>query len=384
LNHFGFWVSFGAATLFIFSPEAILFENWPFYTWPVTALVVVTAYFFFRYEKTLQTKYAAAFFLLVTIICLTRSAFHLIYLAGCAILILLIKQPRRRDVQLYAAAAVAVVTLLFLKNFILFGFFGSSSWIGMNLWKIAENDAVSELVANNELPAMVEVPIFSPISDYSEEYQVVPEQFADVSSLANEYKANGEVNFNHYGFVRISKVYQDAAVYLITNDIPGYLKRVVKAWGIYSSPAWNYWFLDDNSAEIKGYIQIFTIAPPRFFIENDVLGISRLYNFPVSSLAVIPLALMVIMAELLLQLRTLYLTKNFQQFNFSFLFLVMTIFFLALVGNSIETGENNRFRVLTDPLLVIAAVLSVREIWFIVSEKFLKNRLGNLYYSRKT
>ena len=45
-------------------------------------------------------------------------------------------------------------------------------------------------------------------------------------------------------------------------------------------------------------------------------------------------------------------------------FMVVTILYVAIVGNFLEHGENNRFRVQTDPLLYLAFVMVAKEMWW--------------------
>jgi len=52
--------------------------------------------------------------------------------------------------------------------------------------------------------------------------------------------------------------------------------------------------------------------------------------------------------------------------------LVLTIFYVFIVGNLLEFNENNRFRVMTDPLLFLAVLFAVSDIWAALKERYRK------------
>ena len=75
IAEFGSWAAFGVATIFIVSPEAVLYENWLSYTWPIATILTFAAYVLLLYEKTSRLKYAVVFLVTICVVCLTRSAF---------------------------------------------------------------------------------------------------------------------------------------------------------------------------------------------------------------------------------------------------------------------------------------------------------------------
>lgn len=349
LVKFDSWIALCIATIFILTPEAILYENWLFYTWPIATLLTLAAYELLLYEKTLQLRNGVIFLIAIMFVCLTRSMFHLVYLTVCIMLILSIHTLNRKKIGIVSIGTLLLVGLIFLKNLAIFGFFGSSSWIGMNLWKIAPHGEVSMLIAN---PKVTNIPVFSPISEYPEKYRKVPIRFSEISVLTAEYKMNGKQNFNHYGYISISQEYLKGSLNLISNDFSGYLNNVIKAWVKYSYPTWHYYFLGNNRKTIQGYINVISFVKYRLYIERELFGIKPVDYLPISSLLIIPTALIFIV---------IFFTINFikfirgdvclQQIVF-FSFMVLTILYIAVIGNAIEFGENHRFRVQTDSLFL--------------------------------
>lgn len=357
---FDSWMAFGIATLFIVSPEAILYENHLFYTWPVTALLTLAAYALLRYEKTLRIRDGVVFIISIGAVCLTRSMFHLVYLAFCIVLVLLVSSPGRKKMAAVSIFVFLGVGVLFFKNYVLFGVFGSSSWMGMSLARMTEQCEVSNVVT----PEVTLVRPFSPLIKYPEKYRRVPVEYSQIPVLTAEIKRNGRKNLNHYGYIGISNEYLKNSLNLISNDFSGYLKSVKKAWINYSTPAWNFHYLKENKKKIQNYIDMVSLHKYRFYIERELLGIGHGSDFPVSTMLVIPALLAFIAVFFIVDLiKFICGRETFIRQRIFFGFMVLTVFYVAILGNCFEYAENNRFRVQTDTLLYIAVVIAVREIW---------------------
>ena len=369
LVKFNSWMAFGIATIFIITPEAILFENWLFYTWPVATLLIFSVYELFLYEKTLRLKNGFLFLTAIGIVCLSRSMFHLLYMIGSIVLILSIRSPNRKIISILSISVLLLVGSIFIKNFVLYGFFSSSSWMGMNLWKIAPHSEVSTPTDNSNV---TDVTLFSPISNYPDKYLKVPMKYSEIPVLTTEYKQNGTINLNHYGYISVSQAYLNGAVNLILNDFSGYLKNVIVAWGKYCRPAKDNAFVKDNRNAIQSYIDVISFTKPRFYIEHELFGIKDAFGFPISSLLIIPFAIIMIIIYFIINIiKFIYRDASLQQIVF-LSFMVLTILYVAVIGNTFESGENERFRVQTDPILYLVSAITIRDIW-----KYFRNKIKN-------
>jgi len=368
LHRFGTAFSLLAATYFIVTPQAILYENWLFYTWPVATLLLVAAYALAVYERTLHLRYAVMFLLSVGVVCLTRATFHLVYLVACVGIVLVVRQPRRQR-KVVAAVSLGVLSVvggLFLKNLVLFGFFGSSSWLGMNLWKIVPKDQVDTLVAEGKLPPLVQLHPFTRISRYGKEYSVVPEEYRDIPAVSDETKSNGRPNLNHFGYIAISKEYRNAAVYVISHDVPAYLWRVGAAWLFYLRDSANYAFVGRNRRALGSYANLAPFVGPRYERKLTFRGTEY-----VDSIAwAIPVAMIATCIGGILAVARTRRARGESDLGLSFAFMVMTVWYVAIVVNSLELLENNRFRALTNPLLFVATFLSLRAIWGVLTARW--------------
>jgi hypothetical protein len=344
------WIAYLAATLFMLTPTVVLYENWLFYTWPVAVLLMSAAYQLLLYEQTRRTKFALLYIASITVACLTRSMFHPVYFILAVIPILLLDSRPRVKISIVSGIALILIGSIFLKNFLLFGFFGSSSWMGMNLWKIAPIGEKSEQLADS---GVTRLEPFSAIGDYPEAYRSVPESYAAVPAVAAELKQNGKPNLNHYGYLAVSKAYGSESIELIKRDPGGYLGIVLKAWGLYISPASDYPLL--KPANINALGKYSKLAAPN------------------ASLFLIPAGLILTLLFFLICIVPRSRGgPRVQEWAFS-TFCVGTVFYVAILGNFMEHGENMRFRVQTDPLLYVAALFALlhfsRFLYDLCSEK---------------
>ena len=69
-------IAFFVAALFCLSPITILYENWLFYTYPLTFLLSLSALFLLRYRESARTLDAAVFFWILAAIVMSRGIFH--------------------------------------------------------------------------------------------------------------------------------------------------------------------------------------------------------------------------------------------------------------------------------------------------------------------
>ncbi|MDF1562819.1 MAG: glycosyltransferase family 39 protein [Deltaproteobacteria bacterium] len=370
---FGRKIAFLAATLFILTPTAVLYESWLFYTWPIAVLLALAAYLLLLHEETLEVRYAVGFLVVIALLCLTRSMFHVVFLVACAAGVLLVRSPGRRRILAFAVGLLLVVGALPLKNYLVFGSAQTSSWLGMNLWKM-----VGHNVAGADLPmdaGVGAVPAFSPIDRYPERYREVPARFSSVPVLREERKSTGEPNLNHHGYLAVSREYLKGARHLIAADPGAYLRSVGKGWGYYCRPAWDYWFLQDNRERLQPYIDLVSLAPIRFLLEELFLGEDAAAGaFPRSSYLLVPGMLILVVVNLVLGLVRRFRGGSRPRSIVFLAFLVLTVLYVALLGNALEYGENNRFRVQTDLLLYLAVIVSLRDLGGALRQRVFEKR----------
>lgn len=378
LNGFSSAIAMAAAAIFILSPNMLLIENWIFYTYPVAMLLLLAAYCLYNYSYSRKTFYGVLFFVFIGLLFLTRSSFHLIFIFPAILLFMILNT---KNIRIYTAAGLvtAVVLGLYVKNFIIVGNFGPSSWMGMSLWKpvvsYVSPQKINELVSKGFIPRIADYNIFSPISKYPAEYAQIPLRYKNIPALSQEYKASNAPNYNHYGYAGISKEYMHASKYLIKN-LPGvYIKAFVHSWALYFSPSVNYFRAcveKDNCEILSKYFKIYLCAGfwrERYFIDVDKYAISAKHTlYPLTSVLFIPLIMFIIFIRAAADI--VRAKRSGQPVDAGFLFMVLAVFYVAVVGNFIDVGENNRFRMETDPLLFLAILISIKPAALAVYSKF--------------
>ena len=339
-------VAFLLATWMATSPGLVAYENWLFYSLPVAALLLAATLMLERAARTGATRDGVGFAAILLVVCGARSLYHLLYLvAAVGLLARAWRQPRRA----MAAGALSVLLLagLYAKNAAVFGHFAATTWTGMNLARLTtealDPAEARSLVGDGTLHAVSLAPAFSRPPAYPRTYfEAAPP--APARALTWEEKTTGAVNFNHAAYVAISEDYLRDARWVVLRRPGLYLRRVAEAWGVYLRATSDLRFLGiANIAALRRPTRVYEVVffgrwpwrgegAPRYW--GLVLGLPLVFLGGVAAASGRGWAGRGLD-------RTQRLVVAFMCFN---------IAFVALVGNLLELGENNRFRFETDPL----------------------------------
>lgn len=366
------FVALLCAFCFIVSPNSILYENWLFYTYPLAVLLVLAAVALRRFQDDTQPFYAGIFFLLVAIICLSRSVFHLAFFLPCVVLVLIPRGNQRRKITLFACAALCVISTLYIKNFYMFGFFGGSSLKGMSMAKVAAasigHDRINRLVKSGSISSIFYLSPFLHLNQYPEELRrhALPLNCLNVPELTAERKASGSPNFNHRDYITISQEYEKGAIFIIRHYPRLYLFKVCHSWLVYLKPSWQNVFLEKNVNAIRNYISFLSLFRLRYWIDLRTLvripsGITgKNFMYPVTNFLLLPPIFFMVFILGIFRMCRLFITGETS--HLAYLFMIYAVMYIAVVGNMIEIGENNRFRVMTDPLVFVLVVATLRDV----------------------
>jgi hypothetical protein len=346
-----------ASTCFIISPQIIIYENWLFYSYPVCTLLILVTHSLIQLIITAKMRYAFFFFSLIGCICLIRSSFHLIYYVGCVLFIYYIF-PKKRAIVMYAAVPIMTIVLcVYAKNAFLFGEFGTSSWMGMNLWKIARicisEKELEQLKLNENLPTFISLksPFQESTTIYPKEFWAIPSRFQHVAALTDDVKTSGAINFNYYGYLHINRGYMKASLCVIKKYPLRYLSGILSAWLHYLKPSAEYPHLNSNIEKIAMLVKW-----RRWLYDHTTISLHFLYRssldvnnkFSQTSL----ISLVVLLGILAGGIWFVAVTQN-KNNKHIILFCLLTIFYIAIITNLLDFGENSRFRFETNPLYFI-------------------------------
>jgi len=349
LRSFGvrFPIALGVSTWFMALPPFVLYEHWLYYTMPVSLALLASL-------RSIQNIFSrgwrrdyAVFSLSILTLCLTRSVFHLIYAVGAMLFLMAFRAPEWRRRACLPAIAVLLVSLLYVKNAILFGNFGASSWMGLGVSKIALGNLPESIreraIADGRLPALARLPPYGTPPEEYPSWEQTPARFADVPILAKVRFGDKKINYNQWGYISLSKAYLHASLEATVLYPFGTLQGLAKAWFYYFKSASDYRLLDYNRRHIDGLSRgsdaLFFFRWPwplewkgrtHFIYIGLLLGLPFLWFFGLRCMG--------------------RWRKGRSVQAVALLWVCANIAFIALIGNTFEEGENNRFRVMSDPL----------------------------------
>jgi len=116
---------------YLLSPATIEFENELFYTPFVSILLLLSLFFLLRFKEKKSWANCIFIFFPLTILCYSRSIYHITWLTIITFTILYHYRKKLGFVKLASCglASIILVFALYLKNYLVFDSFSSSSWL---------------------------------------------------------------------------------------------------------------------------------------------------------------------------------------------------------------------------------------------------------------
>jgi hypothetical protein len=367
------WLAAGLTILFVLSPTSILYENWLHYTYPLMALLVLAALLLRRYSSDGRVLTGSAFFATLAAVCLTMSFFHLVWLVLVLLGLVILMAAARLDVRralLAALVPLLVVVGWYGKNLALFQQFTSSTWFGMNLARSTTNFVPmadrQQLVSSGKLYGVSLLPPFSSLKAY--EPYVPAEPLTGTPCLDQTERFDGAPNFNNRRYIEISRRYLKDDLYLLQNRPAAYLRSLLDSWLLYFMPASANNQVRDNIEHIRAWTIGYELLQMRFRFwitpELQRSDMARFYVEKVLNMGFI--ILLSYVAVLIVCIRAI--GSGLRRPDKSSLpqvavlaFIAFNLGYVALTGNSLECGENPRFRAMVDPLLVCGIGFGVEQ-----------------------
>jgi hypothetical protein len=336
------------------NPNIITYEQMIFYTLPTTFLLTTSVVCIQRFTTTQRPRYLYGFIVCLNLVVLLRSMYHLvIFLLPMLIFAIILAGPRWRRMAMVIVLITLPAVGWHVKNAVEFGFFGATSWSGMNLWKIAQeghsNAELNDLVQAGKLdPVIVQLSPFSSPSAYA------AFGFTDTSDIA----VLSHDDLNNINIVAISELYGRNARTLIQHDPGQYIRNARIGYTSYTSPSYKTiyhlmprgfrWHMRISMNLTYGYELITHL--------NKWTGGS----FPTMLGMVLPLVLIGYFFSLVKQgwqARQKWL--DVIRADAVMVICAILILYSTMVGSAFELGENYRFKIDIEPILwvFIAAVI---------------------------
>jgi hypothetical protein len=362
--------------VFMLNPTLILYENLLYYTYFEAFFVLLAIFFLQRWCIGNQLSDVCLFWASLLGLGLIRSLFHPVFFLVTAVVPALYLWRRAKGQRLgrtfFLSSSVVLIPLLVLclKNVVIYGFLGTSSWAGMSLWIKANGYAPEELQALysrgiiSRLALQAEFDPFQPVKNFfpdDKQKNAACHHPAD----CNEMRGSGKPNFNHSGYVRVSKQLGKDARDLISRD-PGLF--AFYTLGSYSLTTWHcsdsvHALFKDNMEIVKKLEDVYRFLYFGFMGVNNRHSDPRLWG---RTIAVTVFFLFFYVSTLIslfrkdspvpLAVKTVCL------------FCLLIHFYTLAVSSLIEFGENNRFRFPADAAFLVLMAGNI------VSWKRLKNK----------
>jgi hypothetical protein len=356
--------------VFILNPTLILYEHLLYYSYFEVLFVSLALFLLIRWCR--DKKFPDVLLFWTALLCLgmIRSVFHPIFILATSVCLTAylwfwIKEKRCAKVLfLSSLLALAPLSALCLKNTLVFGFFGTSSWEGMNLWtkvngfvpeqleELRDRGIISPLAVKAELRAFQQ-----PIGNYFSEFELknIP---CHHPADCNQFKSTDYPNFNHSGYVYLSKQLFKDSLALITYEPSQFAFYTL---GSYSLTLWHssdsvHALFENNMEVVKKLEKIYR------FLYFGFLGVeSKLDERMWGRTIIITILFMIVYISTLINLfrrddRGLTGTKLFC------LFCLIIHAYTLTVSSVIEFGENNRFRFPVD-MAFLALMLGNITLW---------------------
>jgi hypothetical protein len=336
-----------------FEPASVLMETWVFYTYPVAALLVVAAALLVHGLRGGSRWALFGAFLAMATVVLTRSLFHLGWMVVAIGIAVALGRARRRTL-LMAALPLTLAASVYVKNWVVFGRPVASTWLGFSLSRLTttklptralealeEEGAVSELA--DHLPWL-------PLTSYPSAWRALPPGLPDdVAVLTEPTRTTGYPNFNHGAYIGIARTFREDAEVVLARRPDVWWESTRRAWRLYFLPIHDYTFFHAARQRAGPRMREIERIYERAYGADAFAEWS--WDEPMPPLRLRPgwrwawllgVALLVGLGVVLRDPR--------RERRATVAFLIWTVVVVGLVGNSLELGENNRFRFLAQPL----------------------------------
>ncbi len=214
--------------LFMLGPSVIAYEHWLYYTYPCALMLCLSVLFLQLYFKYDKHGYLFAYFLLLAVLILTRSLFHLAWFMLFVLILAVYRRRFWKKILMAAALPFLLVLAFYVKNALLFGLFTTSSQAGFELSIMAMNQMPNEqreqLIREGKLSEFVAMGSHESVETYERFY---PLKEAGIPILDQKVKSNGRVNYSHQIYLPVNRHFLEDSFYVLKH-YPGYYLEALR------------------------------------------------------------------------------------------------------------------------------------------------------------
>ncbi|MBX3241135.1 MAG: hypothetical protein KIT80_16630 [Chitinophagaceae bacterium] len=356
-------VTLFVALLYLLSPATMVYENELFYTTFVGLLFLIACYFLLEFRIAITWRAVSGFFLALMLIALTRSMYHLVWLIVVGAVIFFYHRKRTGSVKIIIVGLIAVcfTACWYIKNYMIFEEFSTSSWVGMNTSRNIFHD--NEVTDTTRIES---IPPFSHISAYAKflppGYEAKYRGLND-RDLLSELKNDSLMNVNHVGYIYVSKQYLQAGKEHIKKHPFSYVQNVIQSAIIFFTPGTRYSVTEFQSRKIKYYDVVYSFNLSHFATNKQERRIAL-------TVSAIPKFLIYVLVFFTIG-RYCYRNRELSAVN---LFILLVFGYVLTLSSLLEHYENMRFRFEIEPLFLL---LLAQALVLLRKQKVGNNKQGN-------
>jgi hypothetical protein len=353
--------AFRLTVLFSISPASIVFENWLFYDYPLAVMFTLMALFFFRFANEGKVRDGVVFFSILTLVVLTRSLFHFVWVAGVVAFMYYMMRDHRRVILRAALMPLLVITAFYARNYVQFGSLSGSTWFGQHLARVttAEVDEAerAKLVGEGKLTKMAMIPAFTDLRCYPAELWKTHR--TGIPALDQANKESGSPNFNNAAYIGISKMYQQDAEYIAIHYPTVAATSMMKSAFFYLRAPNEFYMLRAQNDKMAPYETFFRRAfygEVRDYPEHATKAYDAnfeehvLDSTPFVMLILIPATLFFGLKRIISAFRN---KRDVTAAQLTIVFIAINLIYVSTICNIFEMGENNRIRFMMDPMFLV-------------------------------
>jgi hypothetical protein len=346
------WWSALLAIWFMVSPATVLYENLYFYAYPTAFLLAFAALAISQFLETENFWWGFAFAGSLAALCLTWAIFHLIWMLAVIGLVAFFYRNWRKLV-LASLVPVLIVFGWYTKNYFLFGTFGASSWMGMNLAHVTflspltAQSVRDQLAGLGELTPYPVVEAFRPIENYQGLIAVPKPQ--GIPIIDEPLKSTKTPNFNHTFYIQLSNLMLKDALRFIRIRPDLYFVSVRQGFEIFFHSSSDYLLLKDKPTP-----KLESFWDRVFYGQlSDYQG--ELDNRWISDWRYISWWLVIAyVASMVYGVKAVIDRDQADPSQTAVIaFITFTILYFTVLANFFDLGENNRFRFTLDPIVFL-------------------------------
>jgi hypothetical protein len=371
-----FTLALAASIVFMLSPGGILFDTMNFKTPLLGALLIAMPVTLHRWIDSGRSGAAIAFLACGTALIWLKPFYQLLWLLPAAIAILCVHRAWRRPRLVAASLALLLVASApTLRNWALYDWPVSSTWVGMNFARLALSPITQPRLAEmREKGIISDIALIKPFSPL-EAYPLPLPPRTGIPLLDDTMKSVGVPNRHHLGYIRISRIYMNDSLAVIRANPMGYAKAVAGAMFLYFMPSHD-WFMSNGARfqrerdAIAPLETLYNALYGRISSPDQGYGLRGSDNRFLAAIVYVPWLLVAAYVFgsaaaviVLLRARSLVASGSITPAQIiTVAFLLYTVCYNAALGSTMELTENMRFRFDAETLAVALVAFGIERL----------------------